>query len=217
MATTAAIILAAGESTRMGRLKALLPWQGKPLVQYQVDSLASAGVSRTIVVLGHQSRKLESILGQLPAVQTVFNPNYAQGKTTSLNAGLYALRKAWDTGTGAPEDEAILILNVDQPRLPGVIRQLLEIHSGRATGAHGEPPLITIPTYRGKGGHPLILSTFLMPELLEISEDTLGIKAVVRRHKGETQRVEMDAPEVLFDLNTPEDYRRASDELSVSN
>ena len=193
----------------MGQLKALLPWQGMPLVQHLAGSLASAGVSRTLVVLGHQSSKLESFIDKLPGVLRVYNPDYLQGKTTSIKAGLRALRQDWGTNPTASQEESILVLNVDQPRSADTIRRLLDIHSGTAPGYPGEPSLITIPTYRGKGGHPIILSTSLMPELLEISEETLGLKAVVRRHQGGTQRVEMDSPEVLFDLNTPEDFRRA--------
>ena len=86
----------------------------------------------------------------------------------------------------------------------------MELHCAPREGApQGHSWLITIPTYRDKAGHPVILSTSLIDELMQISEDTLGLKAVVRRHEEETQRVPMDSPEVLIDLNTPEDYRSA--------
>ena len=118
-----------------------------------------------------------------------------------------------------PPEEAILVLNVDQPRSAGTIRQVMELHLtplypplpkvDLGGSLPGRTCLITIPTYRGKGGHPIILSTSLMAELMDISEDSLGLKAVVREHEGETQRVEIDSPEILLDLNTPKDYQKA--------
>ena len=228
MASIAVLLLAAGESTRMGELKALLQWQDKTLIEHQVTALASAGVSRTIVVLGHQSERLESLLKDRAGVYYVYNPDYRQGKTTSIKAGLRALKsppvppltKGGKGKVGStPPEEAILVLNVDQPRSASTIRQVMELHltplypplpRGDLGGSSpGRTFLITIPTYRGKGGHPVILSTSLMAELMDISEDALGLKAVVRKHEGETQRVEIDSPEILLDLNTPQDYHKA--------
>lgn len=215
MATIAALLLAAGESTRMGELKALLPWHGRPLIEHQVSALATAGVSRTIVVLGHQSERLESLLADRSGIQCVFNPDYKQGKTTSIKAGLHAL-KASSTPPAAGEpgeavrllpEESILILNADQPRSADTIRRVKEMH--RRADSSKRTYLITIPTYGGKGGHPIILSLSLTDELMDISEDTLGVKDVVRRHGEETQRVEIDCPEILLDLNTPQDYQKA--------
>ena len=188
----------------MGELKALLPWQDTSLLEHQVASLKTAGVARTVVVLGHEAGKLEPLLREFTEVQLAYNPEYRQGKTTSIRVGLRSLRGA---DGGPPQEDAVLILNVDQPRSPETIRRVMELHV-RSVG-EGDTPLITIPTYLGKGGHPVVLSTTLFPQLLAISEDTQGLKAVVRRHEGETQRVEVDSPEVLLDLNTPQDYRKA--------
>ncbi len=205
----AALLLAAGESTRMGQPKALLPWHGKTLLQHQVAALSSAGVSWTIVVLGHRAKGLETQLKDLAGVQVVHNPNYRQGKTTSIVAGLRALVEGWDSDTGRAREGAVLLLNVDQPRSAGTIRRIIQLASLCSTDERGQSNLVTVPTYRGKGGHPIVLSTSLIPELMGITEDTMGMKAVVRIHEGETQRVELDAPEILLDLNTPEEYREA--------
>ena len=210
MASVAALLLAAGESTRMGGLKALLPWQGKSLLEYQVATLTSAGVSLTVVVLGHQSERLQALLMHRKRVRWVHNPDYRQGKTTSLKTGLRALLQAQGSSLGLPEASAVLVLNVDQPRYPDTIRQIMERHRrGVVNASAGQTWLITVPTYKGKGGHPVILSTSLMAELMEISEEDMGLKAVVRRHEGETQRVEIDSPEILLDLNSPQDYDKA--------
>lgn len=195
---TVAVLLAAGESSRMGQLKALLAWQGTSLLAHQLNSLQEAGVQRIVVVLGHQAERLQPLLEGREWVTPVVNPDYRQGKTTSIKAGLEAL---------GPESAAVLlILNVDQPRSAETLRFLLQEHRSASY-------LITIPTYRGKGGHPIILDASLLPELRSIDEETQGIRAVVQRHKDSTQRVEAPSPEVLWDLNTPEEYQAASQAL----
>jgi molybdenum cofactor cytidylyltransferase len=194
MADTVALLLAAGESRRMGRSKALLPWQGTTLLAHQIASLRQGGADRVVVVLGHRAESLKPIVEGREKVAWTVNPDYTLGKTTSIKAGLSAL------GPGALA--AILILNVDQPRSPDMIGCLLRRH--RAAGG-----LITIPTYRGRGGHPIIVDPALLPDLSSITEETMGIKAVVRAHPDSTRRVEMATAEVLWDLNTPEEYREA--------
>ena len=216
MVSIAALLLAAGESTRMGELKALLPWHGTTLLEHQLSSLASAGVSLTIVVLGHQSERLEPLLRHRPDVKWVHNPQYRQGKTTSIKVGVHALREINQGFSGLGDKDAFLVLNVDQPRSIQTIRKIIELHLlADSNESNDQPKLITVPTYRGKGGHPIILSTSLIDEVLGISEDTMGVKALVKHHEKEAQRVEIDSPEVLVDLNTPEDYQRAL-EISAS-
>ncbi len=192
---TVAVLLAAGESSRMGQLKALLAWRGTSLLAHQLNSLREAGVQRIVVVLGHRAEQLQPLLEGREGVTLVVNPDYRQGKTTSIKAALEALE---------PEStDVLLILNVDQPRSAETIRFLLKQHRSASC-------LITIPTYLGKGGHPIILDLSLLQELRSIDEDTQGIRAVVQRHQDSTQRVEVSYPEVLWDLNTPEEYQAAS-------
>ena len=190
----------------MGRLKALLPWGDTTLLEYQVDSLLSAGVGTLVVVLGHRREELEPLVEGRDGVRYVYNPDYRRGKTTSIMAGLGGLLDQPPPGEG----DALLILNVDQPRSAETIRRVVALHDGSGrSGFETRPYLITIPTYGGKGGHPIVLSASLLPELAEISEDTMGIKAVVTRRRAQTQRVEVDSPEVLLDLNTPDEYQKA--------
>ena len=189
----------------MGRLKALLPWGGRTLLEHQTDSLLQAGVATVSVVLGHQRHRLQPLVDGMDLVRHVYNPDYRQGKTTSLRAGIRALE-----GVGHGEHDALLILNVDQPRSPETVRRIIALHAeGRGGELRDRPYLITVPTYRGRGGHPVVLSASLIPEMAEISEETLGLKAVVKRHAADTRRVEVDSPEVLLDLNTPQEYDRA--------
>ena len=178
----------------MGQPKALLPWQGTSLLEHQVSALRSAGAGKVVVVVGHQPEPLIKVLEEVEGATWVVNPDYMEGKTTSIKAGVGAL--------GAEKPDTLLILNVDQPRSADTVRYLLQEHrAGKG--------LITIPEYRGKGGHPILLDPSLLDELRSIEEATLGIKAVVQRHQDSVRRVAMDNPEVLWDLNTPEEYQAA--------
>ena len=194
MAAAWAILLAAGESSRMGRLKALLKWRGQPLLRHQVSALLEGGVERVVVVLGHRADELSPLLEDIEGVDWVLNPDYLQGKTTSIKAGLAAVDPS--------AVEEILLLNVDQPRSAADISLILQTH--RAGGAS-----VTIPICGGKGGHPIALSTELLDELLAIEEDSQGVKAVVQRHPESVKRFPLENPEILLDLNTPEQYRQA--------
>lgn len=180
----------------MGKLKALLPWQGSVLLRHQVEALLDGGVDGVMVVLGHRADELRSHLEGIEGVSWTLNPDYLSGKTTSLKAGVAALKE------GIPLPQVIFILNVDQPRQPQTIRKLLDSHRAGTQ-------LITQPTFNGKGGHPIVLSATLLGELAAIDEDTLGLKAVMQRHAKDTNKVDLGTPEVLWDLNTPEDYERA--------
>ena len=189
-----AILLAAGESSRMGQLKALLPWRGQTLLEHQVSCLLEGGADRVVVVLGHRADELRPLLRDMEGVAWTLNPDYLQGKTTSIKAGLSTLDQ--------DAVDEILLLNVDQPRSAPDVGSILAAHRSGDWA-------VTVPEYRGKGGHPIVLSAALLPELREIDEETQGIKAVVRRRPESVQRVPLDNDEILLDLNTPEQYRAA--------
>ena len=195
----------------MGQLKALLDWQGRPLIIHQIVALREAGADEVVVVLGHRADELQARIGanrdvyHLGGVRCVINEDYAQGKTTSIKTGLWAL------GPSANPDAAIIMLNVDQPRSARIIERTLHAHRD------GDASLITIPTYHGKGGHPIVVSRSLYSELIAIDEKTQGMRAVTERHRDATQRVELGAAELLWDVNTPEQYRAAVRELEAGS
>ena len=192
--STVAILLAAGESRRMKELKALLPWQGSVLLRHQVQSLLGGGVDQVVVVFGHRAGELIPLVEGVDGASWVINPDYMLGKTTSLKVGVAAAKEL------GPQD--VLILNVDQPRQPTTIRLVLDCHRQQSG-------LITSPAFQGKGGHPIVVSASLLDELAQVDEATLGLKAVTQRHETEVDKVELGIPEVLWDLNTPEDYQDA--------
>ncbi|MCH7738185.1 MAG: nucleotidyltransferase family protein [Chloroflexi bacterium] len=191
-----AVLLAAGESSRMGELKALLPWRDTTLLEHQLRMLLDAGVQQVVVVVGHDADRLKPIIDAVDGASWTLNNDYLQGKTTSLKAGVAAL--------AGQQLSDVLLLNVDQPRSADTVRTLVERHLGSSFR-------ITIPTHGGKGGHPILIAAELLPELAEIEEESQGLKAVVRRHAEATERFELDDPSVLWDLNTPEQYQKALD------
>jgi molybdenum cofactor cytidylyltransferase len=188
-----AVLLAAGESTRMGQPKPLLPWGEVPVVQFQVRGLAEAGAARVVVVLGHLAEEVALAVQGSESLSVVINDDYCQGKTTSIKTGLRYV---------CPDTEDVLLLSVDQPRPIHILRQLIETHT------QGQS-LITQPSYQDKGGHPIIFSGSLVGELRDITEEREGIREVVCRHADQICRVPIDDPLVLLDLNTPEDYQRS--------
>ena len=193
MLPVSAILLSAGESSRMGRLKALLPWQGSTLIQYQINALRKAGASEVVVVGGYKSDQILSEIQDQPGVVAIANPNYYQGKTTSIKAGLENL---------SSRNSTILILAVDQPRPINLLSKLISSHiiAGKA---------ITMPVFNGKSGHPILFSSVLMAELLEIDEESEGLRAISRRYRESMNLVDIDNGIVNADLNTAEDIESA--------
>jgi len=216
---TAAILLAAGESSRMGTLKALLPWGEATLLEYQAAQLRASRCSEVVVVLGHEAGRLRAVLGLeregpnplaplapsghlrpagvggtgCGALTAVHNPDYRLGKTTSIRAGVAAL---------SPETTAALVLAVDQPRPAWLLNRL--VAEQERTGAP-----IVVPAHAGRRGHPPVFAASLFPELLALSEERQGLREVMSRHAAEVHVVEVDTPLVHVDLNRPEDCEAA--------
>jgi molybdenum cofactor cytidylyltransferase len=185
-----AIVLAAGESRRMVRQKALLPWRGTTLIGWQLTQLSLVdGVRAIVVVTGHEPTAITQAAGAFERAVVAHNPDYATGKVSSILAGLNAL---------PAETEAVLLLAVDQPRPAEVHRALLQAHA-RAQAR------ITLPVHDGRRGHPVIFDASLLPELRAIDEASQGIRAVLERHAADVQEVPIDDPIVHLDVNTPED------------
>jgi molybdenum cofactor cytidylyltransferase len=200
--TIAALLLAAGESTRMGRLKQLVPWDGRPLVAWQAEQLREGGASEVVVVLGHRA---EEIRAAVPSwCRVVVNEAYKDGRATSLRAGAEALlTKLWGSESASQIDvEALLIINVDQPRPAWLSRRLVE----RWRSA---PAPIISPKFPRRFGHPVLLDGALLPELREVNEATQGLRAVVQRHASEAVAVPVDNEALDYDMNTPGDYEAA--------
>ncbi len=191
------VLLAAGESQRMSisskKPKALLSWFGRPLIQYQLEQLAAVAPAHVVVVTGFHAKRLAPYVDNVAGILVVRNPNPERGRASSIVHGVRAL----------PETlSAIAVINVDQPCAAPILTQLI---AARATGDH----LIAIPQYQGVRGHPPLFAHALRSELLQVHENTQGLKAVTRSHRAETAYVDIDDPSVVWNLNTPADYRKA--------
>lgn len=192
MGPVVAILLAGGESSRMGTPKPLLDWGGGTLIEYQLSQLREAGADKLIVVLGHRADEVLPHVHRAGA-QAIINELYAEGRASSVRVAAGAL----------PENtEAVIVLNVDQPRPSWVTRRLLAEH--RRINA-----LITVPTFESRRGHPVVFAGHLGPELREVREATEGMRAVMQAHEGEILEVRFDTPVVVLDMNVPEEYEEA--------
>ncbi|MFT9845972.1 nucleotidyltransferase family protein [Aneurinibacillus sp. REN35] len=186
----AAILLAAGQSSRMGQPKGLLPWEGVPLLVYQIAQLEKSRIDHIILVLGHQPERYQALVSERTHV--VWNEEWKQGKTRSIIKGLTAL---------SPDCEAVLFVNIDQPVSAGSIDRLLAAYEE-------EEGDIYIPVAGGTRGHPVLFSSRLLPALSAITEEGLGLKGVIRDEQNKIVSVHMSDASVLYNFNTPADYEK---------
>jgi molybdenum cofactor cytidylyltransferase len=154
----AGVILAAGSSKRFGEPKQLLKWQGEPFITHIARNVLSVGLGPLILVTGAETKKIEAAVNDLP-VKIVYNPDWAQGQSTSMKAGLDAL----------PEGcQAVMFLLGDQPQIPvELLRQLIERYE-----KHRAP--ITAPKVGERRGNPVLFSREAFPELQGVTGDQGG-------------------------------------------
>lgn len=190
---TAAIVLAAGESKRMGQNKLLLRFNDKTLIESILDAIAGAKVDEMVVVLGYKpQRVIDAIKQRLDAIKTVINEDYEQGMTSSFQKGLLSVRHV---------DAAFLVLG-DQPI---VDNNLLKVMIKEMEKKSSEA-LIVSPIHRGKKGHPLLFHKQLFDEILGLTEAET-IRDIVHRHAD--RLVTIEAPEwTTMDIDTPADVAR---------
>ena len=191
--SVSAILLAAGESTRMGQNKALLPWKGQTLLEYHLGQLRQTTVGKTVLVLGFEAEQLIPLVKKRAKVSVIINSDYRLGRCSSIKAGMRTL---------PPQSEAVLILAIDQPRPYCLLEKLIGCHQSCGN-------LITVPTYEGTRGHPPIFFHSLFPELLEISEERIGLRHIMRCYKTQVAELPVSSPTVLVNINNMGDYERA--------
>jgi len=187
-----AIVLAAGESKRMGQTKQLLEFQGKTILEHVLENLQASRVGEVILVLGHEAERIRQ---KVPAqkIMVVINPRYEEGMSTSLRKGLMAMDK---------KAEAFMVVLADQPAISkGILNRLIQsFEQARAEKS------IVLPTYRGSRGHPVLFSTKHKKEALGLKGD-VGCRQILVDHPEDILEIEVDSDAVLYDIDTPEDYR----------
>jgi molybdenum cofactor cytidylyltransferase len=190
----AGLILAAGESSRMGRDKALLAYEGQTFLERIVSKMSGAGIERVAVVLGYHAEEIRRAV-KLQGVEIVVNREYQRGQTSSLQAGLRALQGA--------KPEAVVLCLVDHPAFSSqTVRKLIEAFERGHTQA-------AIPTFQGKRGHPVLLGREIIGEVLALPLHR-GANTVMRQHRDTTVFIEVDDPGILLDIDDLEAYQKLS-------
>lgn len=190
-----AVILAAGESRRMGRLKQVLPWGSHTVIEAVLRAVLSAPVDEVVVVLGHEAEAVREALrpvGGDPRLRSVFNERYPEGMLGSIQMGVGAL---------SSDCQAFLMVLGDQPGTdPGVMARLIHAY-GLGEGG------ILLPTFAGRRGHPALFSLRYRAEIAAI-DPKVGLRQLVWNHGADVREVPVEAESVLIDLDHPSDYEK---------
>jgi molybdenum cofactor cytidylyltransferase len=182
------VLLAAGESRRMGFPKPLLEIEGRTFVDHLARAMLEV-VPRLIIVIGAHAERVRSAIRPDSRITIVENPDYSRGQLTSAKAGLRAL---------ATDAAAAMLHLIDHPRVTAAtFRRIVDEYEHRR-------PAILIARYQGRRGHPVIFDRALFEELLAVPEDR-GANAVVNRDRSRISYFETDDPGVTLDLDEPAD------------
>jgi molybdenum cofactor cytidylyltransferase len=190
VSAVSAILLAAGESRRMGATNKLaLAVDGEPLLRRTVKTLLASQLAELVVVLGHQAEQARALLWGL-TVPTVVNDAYREGQMSSVHCGLAALTRPCD---------GVMICLADQPLLTSRDIDGLSAAFAQRGGA------IIVPTYEGRRGNPIVLAHAHRAQILSGGRN-LGCKRLIERNPELVTTVEMGNDHTVFDLDTPDDY-----------
>jgi molybdenum cofactor cytidylyltransferase len=187
----AAVVLAAGQSSRMGHNKLTANLGGAPLVRHAVEAAAASHVSRTIVVTGKDASLVQDALKGL-SVSFVHNPDYRLGLSTSLKTGIRAVPEDYDG--------AVVLLG----DMPGIRTQIIDKLIAAFNPEEGRA--ISVASHKGKRGNPVLWSRRFFPEMLALEGD-IGAKHVMAANEELVCEVEAGTDDPLIDIDTPEDLR----------
>ena len=185
----AGIILAAGSASRYGEVKQLLEWGGKPLVWHAANRAVQAGLSPVIVVCGDAIVPIQKALTGLP-VQVVHNPDWAKGQGTSVRVGVQTLSASVGGG---------VFMLADQPQIPVELLRLLVVKHSQTLS-----PIIA-PCVGDRRGNPVLFDRELFPVLATLTGD-VGGRSLFDQY--EVTLVYWDDPDILWDVDLPEDYNQ---------
>ena len=195
-----AVVLAAGEGSRMGRLKQLLPWGDKTVLGTVVSNLHQSTLDGEIrVVIGCQAERIRSELAdELPeGVKLLINKDYQRGMFSSVLTGLKNL---------PAETSGLLFMLADQPLVTA------DIYNKLLQKFREDQPLLLVPSYQNRRGHPLLIQTKLIPEIYALargkSEPEGGLRTLLENYSQEIEYLEIDWKAVLIDLDYQEDYQK---------
>ena len=196
MKSCSAILLAAGQSRRMGAFKPLLPFGNKTVIECCIDYLQRGGVETIVVVLGHRANEVREALRNLSVIFAT-NPDPTSEMGASIAAGVRELPSS---------AQAALIALSDHPAVPAnVVSTLIQTWENGAR--------LVIPTWQNRGGHPVLVDLTFTQELLNLSS-TGGLKALFEAHSEEVRRVPVDSPFIARDMDTWDDYLALHNEVT---
>lgn len=204
--STAALILAAGRSSRMseGRYKLLLPLGDRPVLAHVTQSAIDSQAHPIVLVMGYQSAQVHDQLAQYlqsSRIMLVENPDYQQGMSTSLRAGIQLLMSLNNTPHNNYFIDSVIVLVGDQPLItPTIIDSL--IIKRQATGKR-----IVASFYEGKRRNPVLFAADLFTELLQVTGDEGG-RSVIEQHRQEIAKVEHDDIAASYDVDTWQAYQQ---------
>lgn len=189
-----AILLAAGKSERMKRCKQLIEIDGQPMIEKLTSTTLDSKVDETILVLGYKADDIRSRI-VTENIDIVLNPDFEEGMSTSLKAGLREVDE---------EAEAILVVLGDQPLLESeLIDRLIEEYEST------DSPIVA-PVYKGQRGNPVLLDISLKDELLHLKGD-IGARDIIEEREEDVSLLKVNTPSVLMDVNTQEDLDRVKE------
>ncbi len=205
--TTAAIILAAGSSSRMGsgRHKLMLPLDGRSVLARVLDATLASQARPIVVVVGHLSAQVRLQIEHYTNyddVMLIENTRYLSGMSSSVRLGIQTLlANDYKNEQSHSHVDSALILLGDQPLItPSII-------DGLITAYRAAEKRIVAPLYKGKRGNPVLFDESLFPELIEVTGDEGG-RTVLNRHRDEIELVEMEDTQANFDVDTWEAYEQ---------
>lgn len=202
MTTVSAVLLAAGESRRMGEINKLeLLVDGTPLLRRTAETLLASNLQEIVVVLGHQAEKAGEILSGLP-LTFVYNEAYRDGQMTSVYEGLLSLLQPCD---------GVMICLSDQPLLQAKdVNTLIDAFGKRSHGS------VLVPTYQGRRGNPIVIDYLHRQEILN-GERNLGCKKLIENNPELVSSFEMNDNHTVVDLDTPEEYAALTGNEAVAS
>lgn len=186
-----ALILAAGESKRMGKPKLLLPFGDKTIIETVIGNIVKSKADKVLVVLGSSRKKIEKKIRDY-SVKIVVNPHYVRGMLSSVQQGFHAL----------PQDtQAVLVVLGDQPAVSSdIINEIIEAFQRTGKG-------IVVPVYKGNRGHPVLFDMKYRHEVERLSPE-VGLRGIVYNHPEDVLEVQVETPGILQDIDNAGDYRR---------
>jgi len=184
-----AIVLAGGESKRMGSPKMILPYDGKTIIEKVLDNVLASDIEKVVTVLGSHKDEVLRVIDKLPVLHC-YNQNYKDGMLSSVKCGFEFL----------PADfRAALVFLGDQPMAETyVINKMINAYNESGKG-------IVVPVFENKRGHPLLADKKYRDEIIKL-DDPEGLKGLLRRHPDDLLEVDTENPSVLLDIDTREDY-----------